>query len=88
MSQLPEQKAQIVELRHSWSSRLRKMVAAAVIGIVAVGGAYYAFSGDDGSNKAAVAHSSITPTASQTIDQMADYTMMDNADMYAALTDY
>ena len=39
MSQLPEQKAQIVELRHSWSSRLRKMVAAAVIGIVAVGGA-------------------------------------------------
>jgi hypothetical protein len=35
-----------------------------------------------------VAHSSITPTASQTIDQMADYTMMDNADMYAALTDY
>ena len=88
MSQLPEQKAQIVELRHSWSSRLRKMVAAAVIGVVAVGGAYYAFSGDDGSNKAAVAHSSITPTASQTIDQMADYTMMDNADMYAALTDY
>ena len=64
------------------------MVAAAVIGIVAVGGAYYAFSGDDGSNKVAVAHSSITPTASQTIDQMADYTMMDNADMYAALTDY
>ena len=87
MSKLPEQKAQIVELRPSWSSRLRKMVAAAVIAIVAGGGAYYAFSGGDDGDKAAVAHSSITPTASQTIDQMADYTMMDNTDMYAALTD-
>ena len=88
MGQLPEQKAQVVELHSSWTSRLRKMVAAAIIAVVAGGGAYYAFSGSSDVDKSSMAHSNITPTESQTIDQMADYTMMDNADMYAALTEY
>jgi hypothetical protein len=88
MSQLPEQKAQVVELHTSWTSRLRKMVAAAIIAVVAGGGAYYVFSGSNDVDKSSMAHSNITPTESQTIDQMADYTMMDNADMYAALTEY
>ena len=88
MSQLPEQKAQVVELHTSWTSRLRKMVAAAIIAVVAGGGAYYVFSGSNDVDKSSMSHSNITPTESQTIDQMADYTMMDNADMYAALTEY
>lgn len=82
MSQLPEQKLQVVGMRRSrflWISHVA-MVAAACL-VSAFFTVVFWLNDSDRQHPHAVATSSVS--YSNDVDEMADYTMMDNQDFYA-----
>lgn len=92
MEQLPDTEARVIPMHaESWWHRLPMRKIAAAIGTVVVlacGGMFYA--NHTSSGKAAIAHVSsehLQESGSEygTFDQMADYTMMDNQDIYVSL---
>lgn len=94
MEQLPESDTRVIKMRPErlWH-RLPIRRIAAVVGVVAVligGGVFYA--GQSSKSQKAIAHTVAEEhvldggsTEYGTFDQMADYTMMDNQDIYASL---
>ena len=95
MGQLPEPEARIIEMHaESWWHKmpLRKIAAAAAVVAVVGGGAFFAIHSETG-NHAPMAsnmhqHSEkgeSTSSSYGSFDEMADYTMMDNQDIYASL---
>ena len=92
MEQLPDTDARVIPMRAAtWWHRLpmRKIaVAVGTVVVLACGAAFYA--NHASSDNASVAHASsehVQQGGSEygTFDQMADYTMMDNQDIYVSL---
>ena len=91
MDRLPEADARVIEMRpESWWHRMPLRKIAAVVGAAAVlagGGVLYSH---HASSSVSVAHATEQPAVENgseygTFDQMADYTMIDNQDIYASL---
>ena len=91
MERLPEADARVIEMHPAtWWRRvsLRKVAAAVGVAVVlAGGGLYYSH---HASSSVSVAHAAEQPAVESgseygTFDQMADYTMIDNQDIYASL---
>lgn len=77
-----------IGVRHAWWARYRRYVAAAAcLVLVAVGAAvYFAAAGPERTNAyAASARHGAEATSSYTYDEIADYTMLDNDDIYSLL---
>ena len=93
MSKLPDKshKTGIVELRPMlWSSRLRGGIAAAVIAATLTIGVYTYFGKFNVVNsyeRSSMPQKENLDQVKSNFDQMADYTMMDNEDIYASLAD-
>lgn len=92
MEQLPESTARVIDIRAQklWSRiPLRKMAAVIGIGIVLAGGAamvdHKMASRQTIVDRAQMEMSHEGSTEYGTFEQMADYTMMDNQDIYASL---
>jgi len=92
MEQLPETEARVIEMHaQSWWQRLpmRKIAAAVGVAVVLGGsGLFYASHSSQSHAQMAsthVEHSEGAASEYGTFDQMADYTMMDNQDIYASL---
>lgn len=92
MEQLPESAHRVIDIRaQKWWSRipLRKMAAVIGIGIVLAGGAVMVDHKMASRQQIAVGSQVEIPhegnTEYGTFEQMADYTMMDNQDIYATL---
>ncbi|BCS84197.1 MULTISPECIES: hypothetical protein [Prevotella] len=93
MTKLPDKshKTGIVELRPKlWSSRLRGGIAAAVIAVTLTIGIYTyigKFNVINSYDRASMPQKENLDQSKASFDQMADYTMMDNEDIYASLVD-
>ena len=93
MSKLPDKshKTGIVELYPMlWSSRLRGGIAAAVIAATLTIGVYTyigKFNVINSCERASMPQKENVDQSKTNFDQMADYTMMDNEDIYASLSD-
>lgn len=93
MEQLPEPQAQVIEMRaESWWRKLPLRKVAAIIGVAAfLGGGALFFAHNGGSGHAPMAtnaHHQVQPSKADydgSFDQMADYAMLDNQDIYATL---
>lgn len=92
MEQLPATDARIVEMHaESWWHRLPLRKVAAVVGVAALlggGGLFYVNHGLHTSAQMAGTYVESPVTGNSeysTFDQMADYTMMDNQDIYVSL---
>lgn len=92
MEQLPESSARVIDIRaQKWWSRipLRKMAAVIGVGIVLAGGAvmvdHKMASRQTIVDRAQMEMPHEGSTEYGTFEQMADYTMMDNQDIYATL---
>lgn len=95
MSQIPEQEAQIVVMQPSFWQRISVRKIAAAVGVAVVlggGGLFYAHHQSLGLHEviAATHHDAhqdgnASSTSYGSFDEMADYTMMDNQDIYASL---
>lgn len=85
MDKLPEQKARIVSISPWWHYyRPAMFVAACICGVVMSFGVYLHTSHFSNEAKINVHMESLS---NNTIDQMADYTMLDNEEIYASLVD-
>jgi hypothetical protein len=93
MSKLPDKshKTGIVELHPMlWSSRLRGGIAAAVIAAAVTIGVYTyigKFNVINSYERASMPQKENIDQSKTNFDQIADYTMMDNEDIYASLAD-
>jgi hypothetical protein len=92
MKKLPEQtkSAQIVVMSPRRKSRWRNVVAVAacvVVGILSWS-AYSLVSHSDQTAQQPVSEQVVDQSGYATMDAMADYTMMDNEDMYAYVSEY
>lgn len=93
MEQLPEPEARVIEMyAESWLHRLPMRKIAAAVGVVVVLGSGSLFFAHQQSlshasmAKVEVGHQTHTVGSEYgTFDEMADYTMMDNQDIYASL---
>ena len=95
MGQLPEPEARIIEMHaESWWHKmpLRKIAAAAAVAVVMGCGAFLAIHNetDNHAPMASTMHQHSekgegTSSSYGSFDEMADYTMMDNQDIYASL---
>lgn len=94
MEQLPESREhQVIEMRaQTWWNRLplRKVAAAVGVAIVLGSSSLYVVHQQASSKVSAIAretssHPSSSTTEYGSFDEMADYTMMDNQDIYASL---
>lgn len=88
MANLPEQKnASVVEMKSSSIKKLRPLAVAAASIAIAVSAITIYFHNHE-SQPATIAHSQqMKSVNTSSFDQMADYAMMDNEDVYAALID-
>lgn len=89
MARIPQQEAQIVEIRQP-RHRLRPFLLAAASVCVAIFtvGIYLHDTHNGGQETATIAGVQSSSSAYSAIDQAADYTMMDNEDMYAYVSGY
>ncbi|MCH4147274.1 MAG: hypothetical protein LKG25_03625 [Prevotella sp.] len=85
MDKLPEQKARTVSMRPRWHRYRPAMLAAACICGAIMSLSIYLHTSRPSNEPMAKTHIEIS--ANNTIDQMADYTMLDNEDIYASLVD-
>lgn len=95
MEQLPEPEARIIEMHaESWWHKLplRKIAAVAAVAAIVGSGAFLAIRNEVDSHApmASTVHQHTekaegTSTSYGSFDEMADYTMMDNQDIYASL---
>lgn len=91
MEQLPEPEARVIEMRaESWWHRMQwhKVAAAAVVALLVGSGSMFYFShSDNHSQMTAKAERVAQPVNSyeSNFDQVADYVMVDNQDIYASL---
>ena len=87
MEMLPEQEAKVVEMKPSVWLRWRPYVAAASICAVICGSALFYFGQQN--TEQTTAHSGMnTPATEISMEQAADYVMIDNDDIYNYLADY
>lgn len=92
MEQLPETEAHVIPMHaESWHHRMQwRKVAAAVAAVVLLGGGSMVFWGQIERKPARMTakfESHVQPSSSEyaTFEQMADYAMVDNQDIYASL---
>lgn len=88
MDKLPEKEVQVVEMKPRGWHRYRPFAYAAAsvcAAIFCVGAYLHSSTGDEQSQQMAKMQQKSSYTA---IDEAADYTMMDNADFYAYVSDY
>lgn len=88
MDKLPEREAKVIKMKPSGWRRFRPIAYAAACvcaAIFCVGTYLHSNSGDELSQNVATVQPKSTYSA---IDEVADYTMMDNVDFYAYVSDY
>ena len=93
MQNLPEKEAQVVPIRNSFWSKKRVIAVAASVAVLIVGASGLLWNKEDPMPaSASIAESKpmqfIQTDASSSIEQMADYAMLDNEDYYVYLADY
>lgn len=85
MDKIPKQKARILNIRPWWYHYRSAMLAAACFCGISISFGVY-FHKLHISNEP-IAKTHIESASNNTIDQMADYTMLDNEEIYASLVD-
>lgn len=85
MENLPQREAKVVEMPRSRLSRLRpwSYAAAVAAAVVVMGAAYLGLA--DHNDAALSAASPAKPANGYTVEQVADYAMVDNTEIYALL---
>lgn len=87
MEKLPEEEARVIEMRPSkWHLYRPLAIAAASICVAIFSVGMYLHSSENTENKQFTAAQNTTSYSA--IDEAADYTMMDNLDMYAYVSDH
>ena len=86
MQMLPEQEAKVIEMKPSGWLRWRPYVAAASICAI-IGGSALFFFGQNTEQTTAYSGSN-APATEITMEQAADYVMIDNDDIYTYLADF
>lgn len=94
MSQIPAEEAKVIEMQPRWWKRIsvRKVAAAvAVVLLLGGGGLYWAHLGSRNSNaitvsqNASVQEGNASSASYGTFEEVADYAMIDNQDIYTSL---
>ena len=90
MEQLPERESRVVELhpRSRWYIPVRVAVAACFCAIIINTGIWLNNTIRKSSGDLAATAQPLSSSYDSAFDQMADYTMLDNGDIYAYVSDY